>query len=175
MDKLTLDRISSLHPLHRCEVEVLINQANSVTGKAITIRIVQGFRTFKEQNGLYALGRTVVNPDGKKASKPKGNIVTNARGGQSYHNYGLAFDFAFLVKDKGEISWDSSKDWDGDMIADWLEVVQIFVKAGYEWGGNWKKIVDIPHIQKSHGLSVKELRAKYDKGDFIKGTTYLNL
>lgn len=164
MDQVSLDRIEQLHPKVREEVKQLVDQANQVTGANVTIRIVQGLRTIEEQDALYAQGRT----------KP-GKKVTNAKGGTSYHNYGLAIDFAFLVKDKGEISWDQTKDWDGDKVADWLEVVQIFLRAGWEWGGNWKTIKDNPHFQKSFGLTWQQLKAKYDKKDFIPGTKYVNI
>jgi hypothetical protein len=55
---------------------------------------VQGVRTFAEQDALYAQGRT-----------RKGLRVTNAKGGQSYHNYGLAADCALLtiISDKTAI------------------------------------------------------------------------
>jgi peptidoglycan L-alanyl-D-glutamate endopeptidase CwlK len=165
MDKSTEERIKLLHPLIRDEVTELVNKANSATGNAITIRIVQGLRTFPEQDELYAQGRT----------KP-GGIVTYAKSGQSYHNYGLAIDFAFLIKDKGEISWDTVKDWDGDTISDWLEVVKIFVKAGYTWGGTWAgKKRDAPHFEKIFNLNWREMRKRYDKKDFITGTKYIRI
>ena len=47
----------------------------------IKLRITDGYRSIQEQNTLYAQGRTT-----------PGNIVTHARGGQSLHNYGNAFD-----------------------------------------------------------------------------------
>lgn len=164
MDKSTEIRIKDLHPLIRDEVTDLVNKANSVTGADITIRVVQGLRTIAEQDALYAQGRT----------KP-GPKVTNARGGSSYHNYGLAIDFAFFVKDKGNISWDVKKDWDNDKIADWLEVVQIFLKAGYTWGGNFKSLKDMPHFEKTFGLNWKDMKIKHDKKDFITGTKYINI
>lgn len=157
MDQITKDRIKLLHPRIRDEVTDLINEANRVTGKEITIRIVQGYRSIAEQDALYAMGRT----------KP-GKIVTNAKGGRSFHNYGLAIDFAFLVKDKGAISWDIKKDWDCDMISDWLEVVQIFIKAGWTWGGNFKSIKDNPHFEKTFGLGWRDLLARVEQGRLVK-------
>lgn len=148
MDNVTEQRIKLLHPKRRDEVFNLVTQANATTGNDITIRIVQGLRTFAEQDGLFAQGRT----------KP-GNIVTNSKGGQSYHNYGLAIDFCFLVKSTNTLSWDTSKDWDGDHVADWLEVVQIFVKAGYIWGGSFKSIKDMPHFEKTDGHNWRDLLA----------------
>lgn len=163
MDKPTLDKIALLHPEIRWEVEELIRKANDLISPEITIRIVQGLRTIEEQNELYAQGRT----------KP-GKIVTNAKFGQSYHCYGLAFDFAFLVNGK-EISWDTNKDWDKDLIPDWMEVVNVFKSAGYAWGGDWKSIVDKPHIQKNFGYTWRQLLEKYNKEYFIPGTQYVNL
>lgn len=163
MDKISSQRIDLLHPKIREEIRGLVEKANSLIASNITIRIVQGLRTIDEQNALYAQGRT----------KP-GKIVTNAKGGSSFHNYAIAFDFAFLVNGK-EISWDINKDWDGDKIADWMEVVNLFKKAGYEWGGDWKSLKDYPHIQKSFGYTWQQLYKKYQNKDFIKGTQYLNL
>jgi peptidoglycan L-alanyl-D-glutamate endopeptidase CwlK len=163
MDKVTETRINLLHPQIRDEVKTLVEQANKVISPKLTIRIVQGLRTIEEQNDLYAQGRT----------KP-GKVVTNAKGGSSYHNYGLAIDFAFLVDGK-EISWDTSKDWDNDKIADWLEVVKIFVKAGYTWGGDFKSIKDMPHLEKKFGFTWQQLLEKYNKKDFVAGTKYVNL
>lgn len=175
MDATTEKRIKLLHPKIRDEVLDLVNKANKATGKDVTIRIVQGYRTIEEQNILYALGRTVKNPVGASPRKPLGNIVTNARGGSSYHNYGLAIDFAFLIKNRGIISWDTRKDWDNDTTADWLEVVRIFLKAGYKWGGNFSSIKDYPHLEKTFGYNWRTLFAKYKRKDFIPNTKYVNI
>jgi len=89
MDKVTQDRIKLLHPKVRDEVSKIVNEANNLLTKHSQIRIVQGLRTIEEQNDLYAQGRT---KQGKK--------VTNAKGGSSFHNYGLAVDFCLLIDDK---------------------------------------------------------------------------
>lgn len=52
---------------------------------SVTVKVICGTRTIQEQNDLYALGRT------KKGSK-----VTNAKGGSSFHNYGIAFDIGIF-------------------------------------------------------------------------------
>ena len=102
MDKITLERIMKLHPSVRVEVTKIINEINSsLTGRS-QVRIAQGLRTFKEQDDLYALGRTI---PGKK--------VTNAKGGQSVHNYGFAVDIVLIIDGK-TASWDVKKDWDAD-------------------------------------------------------------
>ncbi|MED0738884.1 M15 family metallopeptidase, partial [Aneurinibacillus thermoaerophilus] len=63
--------------------------------RGIYVLITQGYRSIAEQNELYAQGRT----------KP-GKIVTNAKGGTSYHNYGLALDFALYTPDGKQVVWD---------------------------------------------------------------------
>lgn len=163
MDKITKERILKLHPAVRDEVMELVELANSKLAKHSEIRVVQGLRTFAEQDVLYSLGRTRINPDGKSARKPKGNIVTNARGGQSIHNYGLAIDFCLLI-DGTQISWDLQKDWDGDKVADWMEVVKTFTDAGWEWGGKWK-FKDNPHLQKSYGFEWRDLLKMHNEGE----------
>lgn len=86
-------------------------------------------------------------------------IVTNARGGYSYHNYGLAIDFALLLPDGSSVSWDMSRDGDGDKVADWQEVVQEGKSLGFEWGGDWTSFKDYPHFQFTFGLTLAALRA----------------
>lgn len=158
-----------LHPKIRDEVKALIEMAELGLPNIIAIAVPQGLRTIEEQNVLYEQGRT----------KP-GPIVTNARGGSSYHNYGLAFDFCIVIDtDRNgvydETSWDIRKDNDKDGIADWLEVVKIFESAGYEWGGKWSSIKDYPHLQKTFGNTWQKLLERYNKKDFIPGTKYINL
>lgn len=87
--------------------------------------VTQGFRSIEEQNRLYAQGRTA-----------PGKIVTNAKGGQSNHNFGKAVDFAFVVN--GEISWDEKL---YKKIGVWAREV------GLKWGGDWKSIKDKPHVE----------------------------
>lgn len=163
-DQLTLERIKLLHPKIRDEVrEIYLDVNYYLLGKGVRLRFSHTLRTIKEQNDLYALGRT----------KP-GKIVTNAKGGQSYHQYGVAFDIVLLLDkdDNGTFetaSWCTKLDFDNDDIPDWLEVTQAFEKKGYKNGflRNGKKW-DLPHFQKDFGYSWQQLKAKVDKGDVIK-------
>lgn len=163
MNDASLNRILLLHPKIRAEVLGLVGTANKQLSGRSQVLIVQGLRTIEEQNELYAQGRT-----------KKGNRVTNAKGGSSYHNYGLAIDFALLLDNK-ILSWDVNADFDNDHISDWMEVVKIFKDAGYEWGGNWKTITDMPHLQKTFGFNWKQLLYKYNMQDFIPHTEYVNI
>lgn len=146
MDTPTAARISQLHPKVRDEVTLIVNECNKVLAGPAKVRISQGLRTIEEQDALFNQGR----------SKP-GKIVTNARGGSSYHNYGLAVDIVLIINGK-TASWETAKDYDGDKVADWMECVAIFKKYGWEWGGNFKSIPDKPHFQKTYSKTVSQLR-----------------
>lgn len=157
MTKGTIDKISKLHPSVRDEVTKIINEINTsvLTGDSKVI-ITQGLRTFTEQDALYAQGRT----------KP-GKKVTNAKGGQSVHNYGFACDIALIIKDK-EVSWDTKKDWDKDNQSDWMEVVSVFKKYGWSWGGDWISFKDMPHFdKKGFGDWKKLLKLNKDKDGYV--------
>lgn len=166
MEKINEQRIALLHPKIRQKVTEAINLANSkLTGRA-QVRIVQGLRTIEEQNALYAKGRTTPGPK-----------VTNAKGGSSFHNYGLSIDFALLIDGK-EISWNDVKDYDNDKQPDWMEVVNVFESLGWQWGGRWKTIVDKPHFEMTFGNSWQTLYKKYQNKDTFKdknGVIYVNI
>lgn len=177
IDNVTIQRIQTLHPKIRKEVnDIYVNEVvPALTGKAIC-RFAYTLRTFKEQNDLYAIGRTkLFDSNGKRLGK-----VTNAKGGQSIHNYGLAFDIV-LLKDRDSngsfetASWEDTIDFDKDGKADWMEVVNIFKNRGYEWGGDWKSFKDKPHFQKAFNQDWRRLLSKYNSRDFIPGTEYVNL
>ena len=110
--------LSEVQPFSRALV-----QKAAISG--ITIRIISGFRTYAEQDALYAQGRTQL-----------GSIVTNAKGGYSNHNFGIAFDVG--VFEGSKYLPDSPK---------YKAVGALGIDLGLEWGGNWKTIVDQPHFQ----------------------------
>ena len=122
-------------------------------------RFAYTLRTFAEQDALYN-------------QKPK---VTKAKGGQSYHNYGLAVDIVLLLNDSKVASWDTVTDFDGDGLADWQEAVYVFGLFGWDWGGNWKTFPDKPHFQKTFGLTISECLNRHNSGQVIGGTNYIKL
>jgi peptidoglycan LD-endopeptidase CwlK len=152
----------------RVEAEQIYKEiCEALKGRAIC-RFAYTIRTFAEQAALYAQGRT----------KP-GPVVTDAAEGLSFHNYGLAIDVVFLLdKDNNgtheSASWDFKTDFDGDNKADWAEVDAIFTKYGWlglknKRGERW----DLPHFQKTFGLSVTELKSRFiakqvDKNNYVK-------
>jgi peptidoglycan L-alanyl-D-glutamate endopeptidase CwlK len=176
-DKVTLDRIKLLHPTLRAEVEHIYRAqiVPALSGRAIC-RFAYTLRTFAEQDALFAQGRTrLFDSKGRRLGR-----VTNAKSGSSFHNYGLALDIV-LLKDTNRdgtfetASWETAVDFDGDGKADWMEVVNIFKRNGWTWGGDFRSFKDAPHFEKTSGYTWQQLLIKHRKGDFIPGTTYVNL
>ncbi len=145
-DQVTLTRISLLHPSVQEEATKIYEEICKRLNGPAYCRFTHTFRSFKEQNDLYAKGRQM-----------PGQIVTNARAGESYHNYGLAIDITIIFS--GKAVWSRGEDFDGDKIPDWMEVVKVFKEFGWEWGGDFKTLKDYPHFQKTFGYTTKELNA----------------
>jgi peptidoglycan L-alanyl-D-glutamate endopeptidase CwlK len=137
MDRITLERIKLLHPALREEAGKIYADICAAMPAGVVCRFTHTLRTFAEQDALYQLGRI----------KP-GKVVTNAKGGQSYHNFGLAVDFVLLVN--GSVSWAVDKNW--------LAVISIFESYGWESGHHWK-FKDSPHVQKTFGKTTAQLLA----------------
>ncbi|MNP23670.1 Peptidoglycan L-alanyl-D-glutamate endopeptidase CwlK precursor [compost metagenome] len=138
-------KLVSLHPVVLAATQRLIELSYA---KCIPIIITQGLRTIAEQNELYAQGRT----------KP-GQVVTNAKGGYSYHNFGVAIDFALLLPDGKQVSWDLQRDGNSNREADWQEVAKIGKSLGFAWGGDWVRFRDYPHFEMTFGLTTAQCRA----------------
>lgn len=86
---------------------------------------VQGLRSYQEQDQLFRIGRDI-----------PGNKVTNAKGGQSQHQFGLAVDF---VRDSDLQTPGLQPDW-GDSAYDTL--IEELGKAGLHSGVGYR---DRPH------------------------------
>lgn len=142
--------IATLLPEVQPIARMLVQKASAV---GIVIKIISGLRTYEEQDALYAQGRTA-----------PGNIVTNARGGYSNHNFGIAFDVG--VFEGSKYMPDSPK---------YKAVGALGVDLGLEWGGNWKTIVDQPHFQLRPAWAaditekqmLAELRSRHENGQPI--------
>jgi peptidoglycan L-alanyl-D-glutamate endopeptidase CwlK len=153
IDQVTLFRINTLHPKIRKEVKsIYLNKILPVLPKDITCRFTYTLRTFQEQADLYALGRT----------KP-GKKVTNALPGQSFHQYGLALDYVLLKDTNGDNKFETVI-W--DVNEDWKDIAREFKAHGYTWGGDFKKFVDYPHVEKTFGYTWQQMKALYDAKKF---------
>lgn len=139
-DKITLERIKTAHPKVRAELEAQYIECNELLPTNCTLRFAFVYRSPQEQDELFN-------------KRPK---VTNARGWQSIHNYGLAFDIVLIVD--GKAVWTVNKEW--------KQVADYFKSKGWEWGGDWKSFKDAPHFQKAFGLTWQQMKARIDSGKF---------
>ena len=157
MDQLTIDRIAQAHPKIREELKQYYIECNNKLPKGVRLRFAYVYRSIAEQNVLYN-------------QRPK---VTNAKGGQSIHNYGLAFDYVIML-DKDNNGTFETIEW--DLKSPYHKVVVDYFKSKvYEWGGDWKSFKDYPHFQKAFGHTWQSLKRKLDTGDSFKdinGLTY---
>jgi peptidoglycan LD-endopeptidase CwlK len=150
LDTITNKRIVNLRTNMQEKVVRLVNKIYIESGTKL--RVVQGYRSTEEQNKLYGYGRTEINPNSKPTvKKPLGSTVTNAKGGESYHNYGVAVDIQ-----KSPYGSDTPK------IDKYT--ASVAEKLGLEWGGNWTTFKDYPHFQDTQGNSIKSLQEKAPDG-----------
>lgn len=114
-------------------------------------RIGSATRTYAEQDALYAQGRSTA-----------GDVVTQARGGQSKHNFGIAWDITLHDAKGRYLTYDSS----GSKLDDYARIGDLCrIKGIVEWGGDWpKRIADQPHLQMVTGVGTEELRERFEKG-----------
>lgn len=135
--------IARLHPQVRGLIRRFINDV--YIKHQVQLVIVQDYRTYAQQDALYAKGRTT-----------SGSIVTNAKGGQSNHNFALAVD-VFPLWDDGKLHMDAKSDKKNIEIL--RKISSVGKSIGLEWGGDWKSIVDNPHFQLKTGKTMSQLRA----------------
>lgn len=143
-DLISLSKLELLHPAIRQEAIGAYNEAVKVTPVGVHPVVVQTLRTFAESDLLYQKGRTRPGP-----------VVTNAKAGQSYHNYGLAVDLCLQVN--GKLIWEVNDNW--------IKMINCFKKRGWNWGGDWKgKLKDFPHVEKTMGFNWRDLLALHNSG-----------
>lgn len=130
-DQLTLDRIEKMHPSIREQLKIDYLEINKRLPKGVRLRFSHTFRTNAEQDALFN-------------QRPK---VTNAKGGQSIHNYGLAFDIVILYDDDNNGTFERAS-WERD--SHFMTVVKFFKAKGWKWGGDWTSFKDYPHFQKDY-------------------------
>ena len=131
-------RLNSLHPDLQTKAVLLMKRMEELNKP---IMVYQTYRSAKEQNDKYARGRTT-----------GGSIITNAKGLQSYHQYGLAVDFVF------EKYWwrPPTSDW-------WITLMKEVEKLGLESGGRWA-LRDYPHVQyRPLGVTWRELKPYFER------------
>jgi len=145
--------IDRLHPIFRPIAVNFIEEIEKDFG--VTIHIDSGYRSFTEQQGIYNQGR----------SKP-GKIISWAKPGSSWHNYGLAIDICPWAADHSKLDWNYD-------FSKWRACAE---KYRLTWGGNFPKgKIDEDHYEYKAGYTIKQLLQKHIAGDFIPGTEYVKL
>lgn len=120
----SVKRLKLLEPRFKVAIEKLLKEAHA---KGLNVQVASGFRSFDEQDALFEQGR----------SKP-GPIVTNAKRGQSAHNYGRAVDLFFLVNEKAD--WGIGK---FKMLAQLAKDLELPLM----WAGEWKSFKEFCHFE----------------------------
>lgn len=165
MDTNSILKLQQLHPKLRDIAIRAYSQAVLATPKDVHPVIDQTYRSFAESDHDYQLGRTIINPDGRDTHHPMGQIISNAPGGHSWHNYGLAFDFYLIVN--GVRSW--------KVTDSWMTVVNVFKTVGFNWGGEFAgKFKDPPHLECKMGQSINGLLELHVENKLIPNTPYVN-
>lgn len=135
--------IMHLHPAMQAKAQLFIEQCKD---EGVDVLIYCTYRSGEEQNQLYAMGRTTKSNIGVSILRPLGKIVTNARAGQSAHNYKLngrpaskAWDCCPLVG--GKAIWDAKH-------PHWAIIGAIGQKLGLNWyGAKGSKFYELPHFE----------------------------
>ena len=127
--------LDELLPQVKSRVDAFIQACKD---KGIDILVTSTYRDLESQDILYEQGRST-----------PGKIVTNARGGDSYHNWRCAVDVVPIIGGK--------PDWDGSHPV-WYEIGKIGEECGLEWAGNWKSFKELAHFQYSGKLTLAQLK-----------------
>lgn len=146
LDERSEKNIATLLPMAQAKArEFMALAVPLMEQRGAVVKIICGTRTYAEQDALFAQGRT----------KP-GKIVTNASGGFSNHNFGIAWDIGIFKDEKylGE-----------SPLYKECGVISRQV-AGVEWGGDWK-FLDEPHYQLKTGLTMAQMRERVSRNQSI--------
>lgn len=138
-DPKGLLKSGKIHPALVTRLEKFLKAAWQDGARVI---VQEGYRDHKKQDELFKKGG-----------------VTNARGGDSYHNYGLAVDVVFL-DEKNRLSWSPRHDW--------KRLGELGKKFGLKWGGDFSKLKDLCHFEYHPKLTIKDLKALYREGQLPK-------
>ena len=157
-DKTTESKIGTmLIPTQRKAREFMKNISQANVSQGLSVRIISGTRTFDEQDELFAQGRT-----------KSGNRVTNARGGFSNHNFGIAWDVG-IFNEKGEYIddlIDEGRMTSKAVDAEYKKVGAYGKSLGLFWGGDWTK-PDYPHFQMRDNNELASIRDAFTAGEAI--------
>jgi len=145
-DARTEGHIATLHIKAQKVARKFMAKASS---GPLTCKIISGTRSYAEQDALYKKGRW-----GNPGSK-----VTNARGGQSNHNFCIAWDIG-LFDASGKYLTGATK---AEQRA-YEGIAALAADPDLEWGGNWSSFKDRPHYQARTGKTTSQVRGLFEAG-----------
>lgn len=147
-----MSKLDTLDPEFRKKVDTLLLELLKQTG--YQWGVAQTRRTIKYQDQLYNQPHDGIDNDKDGKIDEADEKVTNAKGGQSPHNFGAAVDLVPIINVDDE--W-----WEApDSL--WKEYGRIAKELGFVWGGDFKSIRDYPHVESKNW---KELQAKWKRGE----------
>jgi peptidoglycan L-alanyl-D-glutamate endopeptidase CwlK len=145
-DERTEKNLMTLHPKAQVAFRrFMADLIPHMAAKGVVAKVISGNRTYAEQDALYAQGRT-----------EPGKIVTNAKGGYSNHNFGVALDIGLFRN--------------GDYLGSsplYAEAGPIGEAAGLKWGGRWTSFKDEPHFEYPTGLTLAQMRKRVADGGSV--------
>ncbi|BAL95931.1 peptidase M15C family protein [Rubrivivax gelatinosus IL144] len=106
-------------------------------------RLLMAFKLMREQHGYeMVLLEGYRSPERQAQLASLGPAVTHAGAGQSYHQYGLAADCAFMRD--GRIVISERDAWAARGYEHFGAVAEA---VGLSWGGAWRTLVDLGHVE----------------------------
>jgi len=127
-------KIEDLHPIVADMCRSFLERCKEV---GIDVIITSTYRDLESQQALYNQGRTT-----------PGRKVTNAKPGQSFHNFKVAFDFVPIIN--GKAQWNDLKLF--------KKCGDIAKSVGLEWAGDWVTFKEYAHCQYTANLSLKDFQ-----------------
>jgi len=128
LDPGSIMRLQNVNPTLAASI---VQMDTILSQESIAFRVTAGMRTWAEQNALYAQGRTI-----------PGNIVTNARGGESWHNYGVAVDVVPMDQILPQPDWNINHPV-------WQRLITVGESLGLYSGSEFICLKDDPHFQRT--------------------------
>lgn len=128
-------RIEDLLPPVQKMCREFVTRCNSA---GIDVLITSTYRDHESQAALYAQGRTT-----------PGKQITDAKPGQSFHNWRVAFDFVPIVN--GKAQWSDTRLF--------RRCGEIAESVGLEWAGRWRRFKELAHCQYTQGLTISDFES----------------
>jgi len=128
--------LDDLIPPAKKRVELFLSLCKD---EGIDLLVTSTYRDNESQQALYEQGRTTA-----------GKVVTNAKAGDSWHNWRCAVDVVPMVNGK--------PNWDG-LHPVWDQIGKLGEQAGLEWAGRWRTFKELAHFQYTGGLTLTDLKS----------------